>query len=67
MNCIAHLPQWVLYFLQQHNIYKKIAKTKNLQQEIHEREQEIHEREQEPENGEQSTTPKKIGEIVEKI
>jgi hypothetical protein len=60
MNCIAHLPQWVLYFLQQHNIYKKIAKTKNLQQEIHEREQE-------PENGEQSTTPKKIGEIVKKI
>jgi len=62
MNCLAHTPQWVLYFLQQHNIYKKIAKIKVLRQENEEKIQE-----QEQENGEQSTTPKKIGEIVEKI
>jgi hypothetical protein len=72
MNCVAHLPQWVLYFLQQHNIYKKIAKTKNLeekiQREIREQEHENKEHEDnENENGEQSSTPKKIGEIVEKI
>ena len=72
MNCVAHLPQWVLYFLQQHNIYKKIAKTKNLeekiQQEIREQEHENKEHEDnEKENGEQSSTLKKIGEIVEKI
>ena len=70
MNCVAHLPQWVLYFLQQHNIYKKIAKTKNLeekiQREIREQEEE-EEEDNENENGEQSSTPKKIGEIVEKI
>jgi hypothetical protein len=64
MNCVAHTPQWVLYFLQQHNIYKKIAKIKVLRQE---NEEKIQEQEDEQENGEQSTTPKKIGEIVEKI
>ena len=64
MNCVAHLPQWVLYFLQQHNIYKKIAKTKNLEEKI---QQEQEEEDNENENGEQSSTPKKIGEIVEKI
>jgi len=69
MNCVAHLPQWVLYFLQQHNIYKKLAKTKNLEEKIQqEREHaEQKEPEQEEENGEQSSSPKKIGEIVEKI
>ena len=30
MNCIANLPNYGLYFLQQHNINKKIAKTLNL-------------------------------------
>jgi hypothetical protein len=27
MNCIANLPHWVLYFIQQHNIKNKITKT----------------------------------------
>jgi hypothetical protein len=27
LNIVAHSPDWVLYFLQQHNIYKKMAKT----------------------------------------
>jgi hypothetical protein len=30
MNVVAYLPQWVLYFIQQQNIYKKIAKTKDV-------------------------------------
>jgi hypothetical protein len=67
MNCVAHLPQWVLYFLQQHNIYKKIAKTKNLEEKIQREIREQEEENNENENGEQSSTPKKIGEIVEKI
>jgi hypothetical protein len=67
MNCVAHLPQWVLYFLQQHNIYKKIAKTKNLEEKIQQEIREQEHEDNEKENGEQSSTPKKIGEIVEKI
>ena len=67
MNCVAHLPQWLLYFLQQHNIYKKIAKTKNLEEKIQQQREHEEQKEPEEENGEQSTTPKKIGEIVEKI
>lgn len=62
MNCIAHTPQWVLYYLQQHNIYKKIAKTKVLEKEVEESDEESDE-----ESGEQTNSPKKIGEIVEKI
>ena len=27
VNCIANTPDWVLYFLQQHNIHKKVVKT----------------------------------------
>lgn len=64
MNCIAHTPQWILYFLQQQNIYKKIAKTKVLQQENRVQDEDIEDSEDE---GEQSNSPKKIGEIVEKI
>ena len=61
MNCVAHTPQWILYFLQQHNIYKKIAKTKVLEKKIEEnREQDA----EEHESGEQSSSPKKIGEIT---
>uniref|UniRef100_A0A6C0HI30 Cupin-like domain-containing protein n=1 Tax=viral metagenome TaxID=1070528 RepID=A0A6C0HI30_9ZZZZ len=30
MNVVAYLPQWVLYFIQQQNIYKKVAKTVEL-------------------------------------
>jgi hypothetical protein len=30
MNVVAYLPQWVLYFIQQQNIYKKVAKTKDV-------------------------------------
>ena len=61
MNCVAHTPQWILYFLQQHNIYKKIAKTKVLEKKIEEnREQDA----EEDESGEQSSSPKKIGEIT---
>uniref|UniRef100_A0A6C0ER79 Cupin-like domain-containing protein n=1 Tax=viral metagenome TaxID=1070528 RepID=A0A6C0ER79_9ZZZZ len=67
MNCLAHLPQWVLYFLQQHNIYKKLAKTKNLEEKIQEDREHAQQKEPEQENGEQSSSPKKIGEIVEKI
>jgi hypothetical protein len=67
MNCVAHLPQWVLYFLQQHNIYKKIAKTKVLQEEEDEEEEEDEDEDESEENGEQSSTPKKIGEIIKKI
>ena len=61
MNCVAHTPQWILYFLQQHNIYKKIAKTKVLEKKLDEnREQDA----EEHESGEQSSSPKKIGEIA---
>jgi hypothetical protein len=67
MNCVAHLPQWLLYFLQQHNIYKKIAKIKVLEEKIQQQREHEEQKEPEEENGEQSTTPKKIGEIVEKI
>jgi hypothetical protein len=27
MNVVAYSPQWFLYFIQQQNIYKKVAKT----------------------------------------
>jgi hypothetical protein len=30
MNIVAHSRDWVLYFLQQHNIYKKMAKTRSV-------------------------------------
>jgi hypothetical protein len=30
MNCVANIPNWGLYFLQQHNIKKKITKTIDL-------------------------------------
>jgi hypothetical protein len=30
MNVVAYSPQWVLYFIQQQNIYKKVAKTVEL-------------------------------------
>jgi hypothetical protein len=66
MNCIAHTPQWILYFLQQQNIYKKIAKTKVLENKIQEERQQENEKNEE-DNREQSTMPKKISEIVEKI
>ena len=61
MNCVAHTPQWILYFLQQHNIYKKIAKTKVLEKKIEENREQYAE---EDESGEQSSSPKKIGEIT---
>jgi hypothetical protein len=31
MNVVAYLPQWVLYFIQQQNIYTKVVKTIDLQ------------------------------------
>jgi hypothetical protein len=61
MNCIAHSPQWALYYLQQQNIYKKIAKKKVLENKMQE------EKEEETSNEEPSNTPKKIDEIVDKI
>jgi hypothetical protein len=30
MNVVAYVPQWFLYFIQQQNIYKKVAKTAEL-------------------------------------
>jgi hypothetical protein len=30
MNVVAYSPQWFLYFIQQQNIYKKVAKTVTL-------------------------------------
>jgi hypothetical protein len=30
MNCVTNIPNWGLYFLQQNNIQKKIAKTLEL-------------------------------------
>jgi hypothetical protein len=33
MNVVAYVPQWFLYFIQQQNIYKKVAKTKETRQE----------------------------------
>jgi hypothetical protein len=54
MNCIAHLPNWGLYFLQQQNIKKKPTRVHPISLE-------------EPVPDEADENPVKINEIVEKL
>ena len=57
MNCIAHLPNWGLYFLQQQNIKKKPARVHPIPQE-----------ESVPAEGDETNeNPVKINEIVERL
>jgi hypothetical protein len=47
MNCLANIPNWGLYFLQQHNIKKKVTKTIDFDVKPEELEKELEETKQE--------------------
>jgi hypothetical protein len=50
MNCVANIPNWGLYFLQQHNIKKRITKTIDLSGQVSAEDVIVHDNEEDDVN-----------------